>query len=403
MSAIRPEELKPLLTAGGEIAFVDVREAGQFGEGHPFFAVNIPYSKLELRAGRLIPRKTTPVVLMDEGGEAGVAERARRRLAALGYDNVRVMSGGARAWERAGFTLYKGVNLPSKAFGELVEHAAHTPRLTARQLHEMQERGEPLILLDGRTPAEYRRMTIPGSRLCPNGELGYRLPALVRDPATPVVVNCAGRTRSIIGAQSLINLGIPNPVYALENGTQGWELAGLTLKRGNTPQPMASIDADMARDSAVRARELIARFSIPVIGQESLQAWQRDETRSLYLFDVRTQEEFEAGHLPGSVHAPGGQLVQATDLWVATRGARIVLCDDTSLRAAQTALWLRRMGHDAHVLEEDVTALAGLQSGPAPEVPVAASLPPCPADTVAARLQAGAVLLDFRSSGDFRA
>ena len=44
------EAVKPLLTGGGEIAFLDVREHGQYGEGHPFFAVNLPYSRLEALA-----------------------------------------------------------------------------------------------------------------------------------------------------------------------------------------------------------------------------------------------------------------------------------------------------------------------------------------------------------------
>src|SRR5690606_19100417 len=125
----------------------------------------------------------------------------------------------------AGYPLFKGVNVPSKAFGELVEHAYHTPRISPQELADMRARGENMIVVDGRPYSEYRRMNIPGAVCCPNAELAYRIRTLAPDPSTRIVVNCAGRTRSILGAQTLVNLGIPNPVCALENGTQGWVLA----------------------------------------------------------------------------------------------------------------------------------------------------------------------------------
>ncbi|MDH3580603.1 MAG: rhodanese-like domain-containing protein [Hyphomicrobiales bacterium] len=400
MTSITPQDLKPRLTGGGEIAFVDVREAGEFGEGHPFFAIHIPYSRLEFRVERLIPRKDVPVVLLDAGD--GVAARAARRLAALGYADVTVMEGGAPGWAAAGYTLYKGVNLPSKTFGELVEHVAATPRVTADELNAMQAEGRPLVLLDGRTPHEYARMTIPGSRSCPNAELGHRLPALVGDTTTPVIVNCAGRTRSIIGAQSLINLGVENPVFALENGTQGWTLAGFELDRGHEPQPVAALGADAVEQSRRNAATLIEKFAVPVVDRDTLARWQEDEARTLYLLDVRTAEEFAAGHLPRAVHAPGGQLVQATDQWVAVRGARVVLADDTSLRAAQSAYWLRQMGHEAYVLNEDVSSLGDLQTGPDKGASAPAFLPDIDPSSLAGKLERGAILLDLRPSVEFR-
>ena len=68
----------------------------------------------------------------------------------------------------------------------------------------------------------------------PGGELVYRIGDLAPDPKTLVVVNCAGRTRSIMGAESLRRAGIPNKVVALRNGTMGWELAGFRCDRGRT-------------------------------------------------------------------------------------------------------------------------------------------------------------------------
>jgi rhodanese-related sulfurtransferase len=394
MRQLSPAAAKPLLTDGAEIALLDVREYGQYGAGHPFFAVNLPYSRLEALAPGLLPRLTVRMVLFDDGD--GVAEKAAVRLAALGYTDLTIMEGGAPAWAVAGYTLFEGVNLPSKTFGELVEHAMHTPSISAEELKAMQAAGEDFILLDGRTPAEYWRMTIPGARSCPNAELGYRLPGLGLRPETRVVVNCAGRTRSIIGAQTLRNLGVANEVVALRNGTQGWELAGFTLARGNTPEALPEPDRAAARETAQR---LIASAGLTVLDEESLARQRADEKRTHYLFDVRTAEEYAAGHMAEAIHAPGGQLVQASDQWVAVRNAQIVLCDDTGLRAATTALWLRGMGHEVAILDAD----ASLEPASPPVMPHPPTLPIVLPRELPPRLAAGAVLFDLSPSTEFRA
>jgi rhodanese-related sulfurtransferase len=171
-------------------------------------------------------------------------------------------------------------------------------------------------------------------------------------PATTVVVNCAGRTRSIIGAQSLINAGLPNKVMALRNGTMGWSLAGFTPDSGKSRRApgVSSPTLDWARDAAQRVAE---RCGVRRADRATLEAWRKDEARTLYVFDVRDPPEYEAGHVPGAISAPGGQLVQATDQYVGTFGARIVLVDDLEVRAAMTGSWLRQMGYaDVFVLTE---------------------------------------------------
>jgi rhodanese-related sulfurtransferase len=393
------EAIKPLLTDGGEIAFLDLREAGQYGEGHPFFAVNLPYSRLEALAPALMPRRTIRAILFDNG-DGRVAEKAAARLAALGYTGLTIMRGGAPAWAAAGFTLFKGVNLPSKTFGELVEHAMDTPSISANELKAAQDAGDDIILLDGRTPGEFRKMTLPGARSCPNAELGYRIAALGLGPATRVVVNCAGRTRSIIGAQGLRNLRVPHDVVALRNGTQGWALAGFELAHQRDPDPLPGLSAAQFEASRQTARGLIASAGLATISADALARQRTDTSRTHYLFDVRSAGEYAAAHLPGAIHAPGGQLVQATDQWVAVRNARIVLCDDTGLRAATTALWLRGMGHEVAILDQDA-AQYGEAAAPQTVPPSARpQIAPC---EVPARLAAGGVLLDLSPSMAYRA
>ncbi|MGE0698254.1 MAG: rhodanese-like domain-containing protein, partial [Hyphomicrobiaceae bacterium] len=180
--------LKQALKGPGEIALIDVRETGIYSQGHPLLAVPIAYSRLELDAERLLPRKAVRIVLLDDGD--GLSDKAARRLEALGFTDVSVLEGGAPGWKAAGYTLFDGVNVPSKAFGEIVEVARHTPRIKARELIEMQKRGDDMVIVDGRTWDEYRRFNIPGGISLPNGELALHIDGLVKSPKTRIVVNC---------------------------------------------------------------------------------------------------------------------------------------------------------------------------------------------------------------------
>jgi rhodanese-related sulfurtransferase len=394
---IDPKTLKSWLHDGGEIALLDVREHGQYGEAHLFYGTPLPFSRLELDAPRLVPRRSVRVVAYDDGN-SDVAECAGRQLAALGYTQVHVLQGGTRAWKAAGLALFAGVNLPSKTFGELAEAVYHTPRVSADQLSEMLAREEKVVVLDGRPVNEFHKMNIPSATCCPNGELAYRVRRLVPDTTTPIVVNCAGRTRSIIGAQTLINLGLPNPVYALENGTQGWYLNDHALEHGGTRRYAA--DSGNA-DLRPAAKALAERFGVSTVTAQTVQQWAGDASRSLFLCDVRTPEEFAAGSLPGAQHTPGGQLMQAGDQYVGMRGARLVLFDNDGVRAPTVASWLRQMGHDASVLEGGLASGLSLAPAVAPAAPALASID---AKTLAARLAQGEVaLIDLRPSMQFRA
>ncbi|MGH9176920.1 MAG: rhodanese-like domain-containing protein, partial [Vicinamibacterales bacterium] len=281
-----------------------------------------------------------------------MAATAARRLEALGYTDTAVVEGGTRSWAAAGFTLFKGVNVPSKTLGELAEALWHPPTIAAGTLSAWRAAGRAFQLFDARPPAEHAKMRVPGSRCLPNGELAYRFAAAVSDSTVPIVIGCAGRTRGLIGTIGLRLAGVPNPVMAIENGTQGWALAGGTLERGATAAPYPVLGAAELAVSRERALRLIRDWEIPRIDSAQLDALRAERDRALYVFDVRSAEEFRAIHVTGAVHAPGGQLVQATDQWIGVRRARVVLSDDTGLRAALAAFWLRQMGWDVYVLPD---------------------------------------------------
>ena len=307
--------VKSWLADGREIAFIDVREHGQYGEGHPFLAISIPFSRLELALPALVPNVSVRLVLIAE--DDGVAVHAARRAEGLGYTRVSIVAGGVAGWRRAGFTLFAGVNVPSKTFGEIVELQRHTPRVSPVELQRMTAAGERFVIVDGRPFAEFERMNIPGGICCPNGELALRIHEIAPDPATAIVVNCAGRTRSIIGAQTLIDLGVPNPVFALENGTQGWFLAGLELERGATRRQGTTMPPPGKLAALVaRARFVAAERGVRFVDAGEAAAWLGEPDRTTFVLDVRSPEEFATGSASVCASAPGGQLIQATDQWV---------------------------------------------------------------------------------------
>jgi rhodanese-related sulfurtransferase len=341
-----------------EIALVDVREEGvQARDGHIIFSVPLPLSRLELRAGTLLKRRGVPVVVTD-GGPGDLAERAAQKLAELGFVDVSVLSGGVASWAGSGREVYTGSGAYSKAFGEFVEHAYGTPHISAEELKARRDAGERVVVLDGRTLQEFENFSLPGAHAVPNAELPLRAHDLIESPDDLVVVNCAGRTRSIIGAQALINAGLPNKVVALENGTMAWLAKGWSLEHGRKAELEAPSRAAIAQAAATVGR-LSRRFNLSWIDEAALAQFESEaDERSLYVYDVRSQAEFEAGHLPSAHWAEGGQLVQGIDRYIGARNARIVVVDDeVGVRAAITASWLVQLGWG------EVHALAVRQTG----------------------------------------
>ncbi len=397
-AAVGPAALRGMLGDGGEIALVDVREELIFSQNHLLLARSVPLSRFELKFAQLVPRRTTRIVLCDDND--GLAARAATVLARNGYSDVAILAGGVAAWGAAGFELFSGVNVPSKAFGEYIEHTKGTPGIAAAELEKLIGDGADIVVLDSRPFDEYSRVSIPTATNVPGAELVLRARDIAPSPDTMVVVNCAGRTRSIIGAQSLINAGLPNKVVALRNGTMGWSLAGFACDSGKSRRAPAV--STKTRDWAQTAAQRVAQAcGVARIDRSTLETWRNDPARTLYLFDVRDPAEYEAGHLPGAISAPGGQLVQATDQYVGTLAARIVLTDDAAVRAEMTGSWLRQMGwRDVYVLAE-----AGAETGrPAPPMLETALQPDTGIDCAALQSLLGrnaATVVDLSLSRDY--
>ena len=342
---VSAEELRHLLESEASFALIDVREAGEYNSSHIPEASLIPRREMEFRIAASAPHQGAHIVLCDDDGRR--ASLAAGTLEALGYSNVSILDRGINGWASLDYPTEWGVNVPSKDFGEKVEVVHHVPEIDAAELHNRIERGDKLVILDTRTPEEYRRFCIPGGRSVPGGELALRITDITAelDPDTTVIVNCAGRTRSIIGTRVLQRMGRQN-IYGLKNGTSDWVLAGYELESGadrvHLPQPSAEgLAAAEAYADRLAEEDGVRYLDVP-----ALQAMmERSKTETVYFVDVRTTAEYAEGHIPGFRWFPGGQAVQRSDEVAVVRNTPIIFACDDKVRSTIAASWYRQLGH----------------------------------------------------------
>ena len=372
---ISPETLNDLLAGNNQFALIDVREVGEYNSSHIPGSSLIPRRQLESQMSVAVPFKGTRIILCDDDGRR--AEIAVSTLGRMGYGNVSYLRGGTNQWVTEGFPTEWGVNVPSKDFGERVEVENHVPEINANELHARIERGDKLVILDTRTPEEYQRFCIPGGRSVPGGELALRITDITKnlDADTTVIVNCAGRTRSIIGTRALQRMGMSN-VYGLENGTSGWLLAGYQLETGADRLDLPAPSPEGLSAAEAYAARLAAEDGVRLLGIPQLRSvMKKRDQETVYLIDVRTGDEFERGHIPGFRWFPGGQAVQRSDEAAVVKNATLVFACDGKARATLTASWFRQIGfEDVYAVDGGVTAWAAsgleLEKGMAEAPPI---------------------------------
>lgn len=408
--SISVDELHRLREDGVPHALVDVREKGNFVQRHIFKAVPIPRGLIELRFPQRIPWKDVPVIVYDDGDDR--TGRAAETISALGYADVRVLDGGLSAWADAGLRTDYGTNVPGKDYGEKVAVVRKTPHLTPDQIVERRQQGDNIIILDSRTREEFERSHVPGAYSVPGGELATRIHSVLDAPENKdatIVVNCAGRTRSILGADVLIRMGIDNPVYALENGTMAWSMAGHELERGDGPElPIPDSEA---------AREASRQFAARVAGDDGVGTIAVDQLRDLqqsseyhYVVDVRLPAEYESGHIAGSASLPAGQIALAGDELLAVNQAHIVMVSNSDVRSRVGGSLARQIGYPkvsylVGGLEAWQESGQALESGTASETPAVGGTTGASISVAELKsaLDAGdaPAIIDVKGSGDY--
>ena len=341
-TSVTPQALSELLASEAPHALLDVREQGEYNAAHIPGARWLPRRLIELDARKLVPfAGTRPVVCDDDGRRAGLAAATLERM---GYGDTAVLEGGLNRWTTDGLATEWGLNVPSKAFGESVLAQGSLTEVSPDELHAWLAGGEEVLLLDARTPEEHAAATIPGSRSLPGGELALRFRDLPSAPSTRVVVHCAGRTRSIIGARTLQRMGVGG-VHALRNGTMGWTMAGYALEKGPTRTGLPSSTPHTTAEAATRAQAMAEEDGVRFLSVGGLRALMAtSDTQNVYLIDPRTREEYAGGHIPGFRWFPGGQAVQRADEVMAVRQGHVVFSCDGTVRAGVTGSWFRQMG-----------------------------------------------------------
>ena len=349
-----PEQLSELFSGTTPFALIDVREPGEYNSSHIPGSSLMPRRRLEFDLLTAVPHAGSLVVLCDDDGRR--VSHAVATVESMGFYNVAWLDGGINRWASLDFPTEWGVNVPSKDFGEKVEVVHHVPEIDAIELRARMDRGEKMVILDTRTPEEYRRFCIPGGRSVPGGELALRITDITSelDPDTTVVVNCAGRTRSIIGTRVLQRMGLDREVVGLKNGTSGWVLAGYELESGATRDSLPNVSSDGRAAAEAYADRCAAEDGVRFLDVDGLDLLaDRSVTESVYFIDVRTSDEYDRGRIPGFRWFPGGQCVQRSDDVAVVKNAPIVFCCDGKARATLTASWFRQLGH------EEVYALDG--------------------------------------------
>ncbi|MFB6161134.1 MAG: rhodanese-like domain-containing protein [Haloferacaceae archaeon] len=347
---ITPEDAQRALRSDRQVAVIDVREPIDYCRSHVPGSTPVSRRELEARLPAVVPDRHAGVILCDRRGER--AHLDADWLERLGHEDVAYLAGGMEAWEAAGLDTveaHEGVHATashfrSKEFGERVQVEEDLEQIRPSELADLREDGtEDVLLADVRTPEEYRESTIPGALNVEGVDLGLYVDRL-RDEDQPVVVNCGGRTRSIIGTATLEKLGVEN-VYELENGTMGWELAGYDLERG-ADRHVRAMEVDEEYRDAVRTETdaLLDEQDVPTVTNDEFRALLADDEEVVYPVDVRTREEYEAGHVPNAIHVPGGQAIQTTDEHFAVRNGTVVFVSNDRVRAAITAYWFAEMG-----------------------------------------------------------
>ncbi len=355
--SITPADLKALLDGDSSFALLDVREAGEYNSTHIPGASWLPRRRIEFQMPDSVPFKGVLVVVCDDDGRRAVLAAAT--LEGMGYTNVSVLQGGTNAWMNKELPTEWGMNVPSKDFGEKVEIQNAVTEISADDLHDRLESGKHTVILDARTPEEYQRFSIPGSRSLPGGELAFRITDIAEGlaPDDAIIVNCAGRTRSIIGARALQRMGFTN-VSALTNGTAGWMLAGYELERGADQLTMPEPSQKGTAAAEAYAEMLASEDGIQYIDTNGLKGLFKSQSeRTIYFIDVRTNPEYGQGHIPGFQWIPGGQAVQRFDDAAVVKGCTVIFCCDGKARATVAASWYRQLGvKDVYVLDGGTTA-----------------------------------------------
>jgi NADPH-dependent 2,4-dienoyl-CoA reductase/sulfur reductase-like enzyme/rhodanese-related sulfurtransferase len=241
---------------GKNPVFVDVRDVFAFEKSHIKGAIHLPLELLLQEINSLPPNR--PVIIYDETGKKG--HQALRTLLGAGFTDVTNISGGHTSLQRharaIGFKNIKIDLLPieSKSINEEVEPDEQTST-------EPEVDFNSPIVVDVRTPEEFRSGAYPDAINIPLDELMQRYEELGNNGAREITVYCASGARSAYAQRTLMQIGY-------ENVKNGGGLASMMAHHHSKPTASTTVSNE------------------PLI------------------VDVRSAQEFAGGAYPGAINIP---------------------------------------------------------------------------------------------------
>lgn len=197
-AAITPAAAANAIRSGALL--IDLRTAAEFAANHPLGALNLAFgSKVGYWAGYVLPADARVVLLAPGEREAS---DAARQLLRIGVSRI-------EGQVRGGFDAWRAAGLPTASY----------PVMTAQELQFSLAGSEPPLVIDVRTPREWKAGHIEGAKHIPLGDLTVRASEIPRN-RTAVTI-CEAGYRSALAASVLARVGVDRLVN-VSDGMAAW-------------------------------------------------------------------------------------------------------------------------------------------------------------------------------------
>jgi len=357
-------KLSEVLTGATLPTLIDVRTTAEWDkDGYIDGAISIPFNDFFANLDKVPADKNASVVVYCGSGHRGAM--IMMALREMGYTNVVNLGGGLGAWKTAKLPVKGWVNWPTVWSDYLTAMPEGFYTIKAADLNTALVEKAP-FLLDVREAAEVEKdgfiagsVNIPVREVLANLD---KLPALDQ----PIVIYCGSGHRGAMAMSALQLLGYKD-VKNLAGGLGGWKKADLAVVTGEMPAaPVAGtapeVDATALRDLNKFLSELPEGFFL--VKPADLQV-ELTGTPVPVMIDLRTDEEWAAGYIEGSIHVKIQEVPANMDKLPADKAAPAVMLCQSGHRGAIVMMYLRMTGYT------NIRNLAGGMNGwVAAEMPV---------------------------------
>ena len=339
--AIGAAPLNEALAGGATPVFIDVRSQAEWDrDGYIEGATLIPLPDFMTSLDQLPTDLAAPILIYCGSGHRGAIAMTALRL--MGYTDVTNLGGGLGAWKAASLPVAGWINWTQVWTDFLTNLPAGFYTISAADLNTALVENPP-FMLDVREAAEIEASGfIAGAVTIPVREVLNNLDKLPAQDQ-PIVIYCGSGHRGAMVMAALRFLGWTD-VRNLNGGTGAWLKAEYTLEAGLPAAPVAGtapeVDPIMLRDLNNFLANLPEGFyTVKAVDFNTELIGGATPT----IIDVRTVEDFTAGHIDGSVNIVINALLADQTLLPGKDAPVVVLCQGGH-RGALALMALRMLG-----------------------------------------------------------